>query len=128
MSLEFLTSISEKAFKQLVKMKIKSHEFSSLIQETKSKTRNLIYTHLEMQHYLHLEKMSKNEAIILFKFRTRMAPFGENFKGEHWWRTIIGGVKIWGKINRFALNFFSNFTLYKRYQPLKFKIFNFLSS
>ena len=50
------------------------------MQERKSKTRNLMYTHLEMQHYLHLEKMSKNEAIILFKFRTRMAPFGENFK------------------------------------------------
>ena len=49
-------------------------------------------------------------------------------KGEHWWRTIIGGVKIWGKINRFALQFFSNFALYKRYQPLKIKIFNFLSS
>ena len=80
MSLEFLTSISEKAFKQLVKMKIKAHEFSSLMQETNSKTRNLIYTLLEMQHYLRLEIMIKNEAIILFKFRTRMAPFGENFK------------------------------------------------
>ena len=79
-SLEFVTSISEKAFKQLVKKKIKAREFSSLMQERKSKTRNLMYTHLEMQHYLHLEKMSKNEAIILFKFRTRMAPFGENFK------------------------------------------------
>ena len=40
----------------------------------------------------------------------------------------LASIFLWGKINRFALNFFSNFALYKRYQPLKFKIFNFLSS
>ena len=33
-----------------------------------------------MQEYLLLNNMNKNEAIILFKFRTRMAPFGENYK------------------------------------------------
>ena len=33
-----------------------------------------------MQEYLELKTMTKNEAIILFKFRTRMAPFGENFR------------------------------------------------
>ena len=49
-------------------------------------------------------------------------------KGEHWCGTIIGEVKILGKINILALKFFQNFALYKRYQPLKFKIFNFLSS
>ena len=81
-SLEFLTSNSEKVFKQLVKKKIKLYEFSNLMQERKSKTINLTYTHLEMQPYLHLENMSKNEAVILFKFRTRMAPFGENFMGR----------------------------------------------
>ena len=48
--------------------------------------------------------------------------------GEHWWRTIIRGEEIWGEINRFALKLFSNFALYKRYQPSKFKICNFLSS
>ena len=79
-SLEFLTSNSEKVSKQLVKKRIKSLEFYSLMQERKSKTRNLTYTHLEMQNYLYLESMSKKEAVILFKFRTKMAPFGENFK------------------------------------------------
>ena len=79
-SLEFLMSISEKVFKQPVKKKIKSYEFSNLMQERQSKTRNLTYTHLEMQNYLHLENMSKNEAVILFKFRTRMAPLGK-FQG-----------------------------------------------
>ena len=33
-----------------------------------------------MQNYLHLESMSQKEAVILFKFRKKMAPFGENFK------------------------------------------------
>ena len=79
-SLEFLTSKSEKMFKEIVKKKIRSYEFSNLMQERKSKTRNLSYTHLAMQQYLYLEKMSKNEAIVLFKFRTRMAPFADNFK------------------------------------------------
>ena len=49
-------------------------------------------------------------------------------KGEHWCRTIIGGVNNWGEINWFVLHFFPNFALFKRYQPSKFKIFNFLSS
>ena len=38
-------------------------------------------------------------------------------KGEHWWRTIIEGVKILGKINTYALKFFSNFALYKDISP-----------
>ena len=33
-----------------------------------------------MQEYLELKNMNKQEAIILFKFRIRMTPFGENFK------------------------------------------------
>ena len=33
-----------------------------------------------MQDYLLLENMTKNEEIALFKFRTRMAPFAENFR------------------------------------------------
>ena len=33
-----------------------------------------------MQKYLELETFNKKQAIALFKFRTRMAPFGENFR------------------------------------------------
>ena len=33
-----------------------------------------------MQDYLLLNNMNKKEAIILFKFKTKMAPFSENFK------------------------------------------------
>ena len=79
-SLEFVTSKSEKVFKEIVKREIKTFEFSNLMQERKSKTINLKYSHLKMQEYLLLNNMNKNEAIILFKFRTRMAPFGENYK------------------------------------------------
>ena len=49
-------------------------------------------------------------------------------KGEHWCGTIIGGVNNCGKMKGFALQFFQNFALFKRYQPLKFKILNFFSS
>ena len=79
-SLEFLESKSEKVFKEIVKRKIKIFEFSNLMKERKSKTMNLKYPELKMQEYLLLNNMTKKEAIILFKFRTRMSPFGENFK------------------------------------------------
>ena len=81
-SMEFLTSKSEKVFKKNVKAKIKIFEFSNLLQERKSKTINLKYSHLKMQDYLLLKNMNKKETIILFKFRTRMAPFRENFKAK----------------------------------------------
>ena len=79
-SLEFLKSKSEKVFKEIVKRKIKIFEFSNLMKERKSKTINLKYPELKMQEYLLLNNMTKKEAIILFKFRTRMSPFSENFK------------------------------------------------
>ena len=79
-SLEFLTSKSKNVFKDLVKHKIKIFEFSKLMEQRGSKTKELIYTQLKMQDYLHLENMTRIQAIALFKFRTRMAPFGENFR------------------------------------------------
>ena len=79
-TLEFLTSKSEKVFKEIVKRKIKTFEFLNLMDERKSKTINIRYSDLKMQDYLLLNNMNKKEAIILFKFRTKMAPFSENFK------------------------------------------------
>ena len=46
----------------------------------KSKTKNIDYSNLHMQEYLQLKTITRMEALILFKFRTRMAPFKENFK------------------------------------------------
>ena len=79
-SLEFVESKSKHVFKDLVKSRIKALEFENLMKARKSKTENLKYHNLSMQEYLELKTMTKREAIILFKFRTRMAPFGENFK------------------------------------------------
>ena len=45
----------------------------------KSKMKNLEYSELRMQEYLELRTMNKRQAFILFKFRVRMTPFGENF-------------------------------------------------
>ena len=42
---------------------------------------NLEYIDLEMQVYLMDEKLRISEARSLFRFRTRMAKFWENFKG-----------------------------------------------
>ena len=79
-SLEFVESKSKNVFKDLVKSRVKSFEFANLMESRRSKTENLKYQTFKMQEYLNLKTMTKNEAIILFKFRTRMAPFGENFR------------------------------------------------
>ena len=42
---------------------------------------NIIYEDLEMQGYLKNEKIRVNQARSIFRFRTRMARFWENFKG-----------------------------------------------
>ena len=73
-SLEFFRSKSKNVFEKLVKEKITNFEGK------RSKLENLYYFKLEMQEYLWLNSRNKKEAIVLFKFRTRMAPFGENYK------------------------------------------------
>ena len=42
--------------------------------------KNLSYTCLELQDYLLLKNMNTFQANAMFKFRLRMAPFGENFR------------------------------------------------
>ena len=48
---------------------------------SKSKMKDLSYTHLKIQDYLLLKNMNLDEAKALFKFRVRMSPFGENYRG-----------------------------------------------
>ena len=79
-SLKFITSKSEKNFKELVKVKVKELEFKELMGQRTSKSKNIMYENLKLQKYLKLETANKKQAIILFKFRTRMSPFGENFR------------------------------------------------
>ena len=43
--------------------------------------KNLLCTSFKMQDYLQLKNMNPSQAKAMFKFRVRMAPFGENFRG-----------------------------------------------
>ena len=43
---------------------------------------NLNYQELEIQPYFKTEGLKVEEVRAIFKFRTRMAPFGENFRGN----------------------------------------------
>ena len=43
---------------------------------------NLSYTKLEMQNHLKLENINAIEARTLFRYRTRMANYGENVRGQ----------------------------------------------
>ena len=75
--------MSKNAFKTLVKKHAKRSEFLRLlkIKESKSKMKNLLYSEFKLQDYLLLKNMNTCQAKALFKFRVRMAPFGQNFKG-----------------------------------------------
>ena len=78
-----LGKISKNVFKNVVKKQAKNYESKRLleIKETKSKMKNLFYPELKIQDYLLLKKMNTGQARALFKFRVRMAPYGQNFRG-----------------------------------------------
>ena len=42
--------------------------------------KKLKYVDFQMQEYLELKDMNASQAKALYKFRVRMAPFGENYK------------------------------------------------
>ena len=75
---------SKISFKNLVKMRAHEYEFTQLLKSKQkhSKLENLWYSKLEMQKYLELNNMNNNEAQVMFKYRTRMAKYGENFRGN----------------------------------------------
>ena len=75
---------SEWSFKNLVKKKAHEYEFNELMikKQKYSKLNNLKYTKLEMQRYLKLENLNTIGAQTLFKYRVRMANYGENFRGR----------------------------------------------
>ena len=67
----------------MVKKRVLDKTFVDLLgkKEKHKKMKNLKYTKLEMQGYFKKEDISPSQARIIFKFRTRMAKFSENFKG-----------------------------------------------
>ena len=85
LSFEEIKAKSKIVFKKFVKTKALEYEFSRLMRfkQSHSKMDDLTYSKLEMQEYFKLENMSSNGAKTLFRYRTRMAQYGENFRGPN---------------------------------------------
>ena len=70
------------ALKKLLKIKAKEHAFDQLVskKEGHSKISNINYEEIKMKDYLKSESIRLQKALNLFKCRTRMKDFGENFR------------------------------------------------
>ena len=73
---------SKEAFKRLVKSKAKEYAFNMLCQkkESYSKLRNLDHIEFKAQEYLLNKNLTYDDIKLVFRFRTRMLNFSENFK------------------------------------------------
>ena len=82
-NLENMKKMSKHTFKNLVKKRVLDKTLVDLLgkKEQHKKMKNLEYTQLEMQEYFKNKDISPTQARIIFKFRTRMEKFSENFKG-----------------------------------------------
>ena len=82
--LETLEKQSVNSFKNLIKKKAKEYEYRCLMrmktEKSKVKMKNLEYEKLQLQPYLN--ELDSNLASCVLRFRLRMAPFSENFKGQ----------------------------------------------
>ena len=81
--LEWIKAKSKLSFKNMMKNVTREVAFETLIKkkEKHSKMDNLTYADLEMQSYLKDEKIRVDQARTIFRLRTRMARYWENFKG-----------------------------------------------
>ena len=81
---EYLKGKSQESFKRIVKRKAEIYELLRLTkkQEQHSKMENLHYSELKIQDYLCMPGISTEVAQNLFRWRVRMASFGENFRGN----------------------------------------------
>ena len=81
--IEFLKSKSKGIFKRLLKKKAREIAFESLVEMKvkHSKMNNLEYKELKLQEYFQLPGIRIEQVREIFKFRTRMLPFGENLRG-----------------------------------------------
>ena len=82
-NIEEIVKMLKTKFKNLIKKKSHDYEFKRLmeIKSRKSKLKDIRYNELKIQDYLLLEIMNASQAKAIFKFRVRMAPFGENYRG-----------------------------------------------
>ena len=81
-SLDFIEEKSKSYFKNLVKQRAKQFTLEELLikKATHRKMDNLNYSDLKMQSYFLKEDLNNNQKKTIFKLRTRMELFGENFR------------------------------------------------
>ena len=81
--LNWIREKSKWAFKTLVKKQVSELALVKLLEqkERHSKMADLEYSELDIQKYLKDKAITVQQAKILFKFRTRMENFSNNFKG-----------------------------------------------
>ena len=79
----FLKSKTKTGFKNILKKRAKEYAYENLTEKhaKHSKMENLQYSELVIQNYFLHPGINIEEIRSIFKFRTRMAPFGENFRG-----------------------------------------------
>ena len=89
LSFDEIRQKTEWSFKNLLKIKTKEYALQYLLKmkQKHSKMTNLEYKELTIQNYFKNENISVKEAQNLFKFRTRVAKFRENFKNNYEVRT-----------------------------------------
>ena len=84
---KFMKSKSKDSFNRMVKIKAKEVALDLLTkkQQRHSKMENLVYTEIKPQKYLTMENIRIEQVRNIFRYRVRMAPLGENFRGgeEH---------------------------------------------
>ena len=82
LSFEEIKTMKKDTFKNMVKKLITKAAFDYLLtkSESHSKMDNLHYEKLTLQSYLKSKYIKKDEAQKIFRFRTRMENFSENFK------------------------------------------------
>jgi hypothetical protein len=77
--LQWIKSKSKLTFKNLVKAK--ARELTLDLKKREGKMKDLFYVDLVMQEYLTDTRISPPQARAVFKYKTRMANFSDNFRG-----------------------------------------------
>ena len=81
--LNVIKSKTKDTFKKHVKQKAREAALEMLLKKKSehSKLNNLEYTELTIQNYFKSKGISKEQARLIFKFRSRMVLFGQNYRG-----------------------------------------------
>ena len=81
---EYIRSKSKETFKKIVRTKADEYELDRLRerQVKHSKMSNVTYTEMKPQSYFKTPGITTEEALNIFRWRVRMAPIGENYRGN----------------------------------------------